>query len=86
VTNNEREINNKRGKSLIEQGFVSIYEFAARTGYSYRHVYEAVRLGKLGAVKGPGKRGKAGQWRIPAVVLQEALTVISRQERDGGAQ
>jgi len=61
-----------KSRDFIEsQDAVGIYEFARATGYSYKHVYEQVRLGNLQA------RFEQGLWLIPRAVLEAALTQLT---------
>jgi len=60
---------------ILDQGCVGIYEFAHITGFSYKHVYEMVRLGRLNA------RKVGGIWLIPRSVLEAAVAVMV-SERD----
>ncbi len=47
---------------------VGIYEYARETGYSVKHIYEQIRMGKIPAQK----MGRRGVWRIKKTVLEAA--------------
>ena len=59
-----------RRKYREDSGCVGIYEFANATGYSYKHIYEQVRRGRLGA------KFERGQWLIPVEILERTLTEL----------
>ena len=67
----------KSRQFILEQNCVGIYEFAKITGYSYKHVYEQVRLGNLQA------RFEQGLWLIPRAVLEAALTQLTPNSNTG---
>jgi hypothetical protein len=70
MTKTGKSTGNRQRKFITERDCVGIYEFARTTGYSYKHIYECCRMGKLGA------RYERGVWLIPNEVLQRTLTVI----------
>lgn len=51
------------------KGYIGIYEYAKATGYSVKHIYEQIRLGKIPAKK----MGPRGTWQISKSVLDTAL-------------
>lgn len=74
MTQEGRRTGAKSKDFIHSQGAVGIYEFAQLTGYSYHHVYEMARLGKLQAWK------LRGVWMIPKGVLEAALRMNNMQE------
>ena len=57
---------------------VGIYEYARGTGYSPKHIYEQIRMGKIPAQK----MGKRGVWRIAKAYYQG----MRKAERQAGQQ
>jgi len=67
MTKTGKSTGTRQRRFIAEQGAVGIYEFARQTGYSYKHIYEQCRMGRLGA------QYERGVWLIPIEVMERVF-------------
>jgi hypothetical protein len=75
MTKSGKSTGTRQAEFITEQGCVGIYEFARQTGYTYKHIYEMVRVGRLRASY------QKGVWLIPRDIMERTLTELRRDSR-----
>jgi len=54
-------------------GTVSIIEYARQMGYSHKHIYEQIRMGRIPAKKLRSASTGQWSWQIPRDYFEDAL-------------